>query len=116
MLIAEDDEGVRETTTDILTGEGYEVLEAADGEAALAVLAGSSVDVLLLDLAMPRLNGVEVLRQIEAPPPAVIVHSALALFHEEDVRREAGQKLFCVLRKPVAPAELISAVARATQS
>ena len=116
MLIAEDNQALRETTSDILAGEGYEVVEAADGEAALAVLAGSSVDVLILDLAMPRLNGVEVLRQIDPPPPAVIVHSALALFHEDDLRREAGHKLFCVLRKPVAPGELISAVSRATDS
>lgn len=116
VLIAEDDQGLRETTSDILTGEGYEVLEAADGEEALAVLAGSSVDVVILDLAMPRVNGVEVLRQIDAPPPVVIVHSALALFHEDDLRREAGHKLFGVLRKPVAPAELLSAVSRAAQN
>ena len=116
VLIAEDDQGLRETTNDILTGEGYEVLEAANGEEALAVLAGSSVDVLILDLAMPRLNGVEVLRQIDPPPPVVIVHSALALFHEDDLRREAGHKLFCVLHKPVPPAELLSAVSRAAQN
>ena len=114
VLVAEDDRGLRETTSDILTGEGFDVVEAADGEAALAVLAGASVDVLVLDLAMPRVNGVEVLRRIEGPPPVVIVCSALVLFDEDELREQVGYKLFRVLRKPVRPEELISAVAQAS--
>ena len=115
VLIADDDRGLRETTSEILTAEGYEVVEAADGEEALVVLNGTSVDVLVLDLAMPGVDGVEVLRRINAPPPVVIVCSALALFDEGDLHRQAGHKLFRVLRKPVAPHELISAVSEATQ-
>ena len=113
VLVAEDDRGLRETTTDILTAEGYDVLGAPDGRAALDLLAGSDVDVLVLDLAMPRMSGVELLESINVPPPTVIICSALAYYDASEVREQVGSKVFRLLFKPVPPARLITAVAEA---
>src|ERR1700752_3755322 len=76
ILIAEDDEGLRESLTALLRSDEHEILQAGDGEDALRVLQGGAVDVLVLDLHMPKLDGAELLGQIDVPPPEVIIYSA----------------------------------------
>ena len=66
VLVADDDEMFRELVTEILTQGGYAVVRAEDGQAALDALRQSSVDLLLADLRMPGLDGLEVLRQLRA--------------------------------------------------
>ena len=55
ILVAEDEENIRETLADLLSGEGYEVTTAADGEAAIAAWSGASepFDLVMLDVMMP---------------------------------------------------------------
>jgi len=113
VLIADDHRGTRQSLADIMKAEGYLVVEAEDGRAALGVLAASSVDVLLLDLAMPHVDGIEVLRQIDSPPPVVIVYSAFDYYEPDEVQGQVGFKVFRSLRKPVAPPRLVSVVADA---
>ncbi len=62
ILIADDEEGIRESLTLIL-GEEYELVFAEDGEQALAKLQNDSFDVVLLDIKIPKLDGIEVLRR-----------------------------------------------------
>ncbi len=64
VLVVDNDDGIRETARFLLEDAGYEVVEAADGEAALQVLLDSSGPlVVLLDIVMPRVDGIDVLRQ-----------------------------------------------------
>lgn len=88
-------------------------MEAADGERALQILRERRVDVLILDLHLPRVDGVTVLHQIGPPPPIVIVHSAFEFYSPDQVGRDVGQRVFRMLRKPVPPPQLLSAVAEA---
>jgi len=113
LLIAEDHDGMRATLAEIMRAEGYQVMEARDGQVALDALSASPVDVLILDLNMPRVNGMEVLRQLDAPPPMVIVYSAFASYTPEELVSKVGSKVFRSLQKPVAPPRLVSAVADA---
>lgn len=110
ILIAEDDEPLRSTLAELLTTDRHCVLEAGDGEAALEVLRDGDVDVLVLDLHMPKMDGVELLNTIDVPPPAVIVYSAFEFFDAHELRQRLGTKIKESLRKPVPPAVLISAV------
>jgi CheY-like chemotaxis protein len=110
ILIAEDHVALRETVRDILATQGYAVVEAQDGLATVDVLQDSSIDVLILDLHMPGIDGVEVLRRIDPPPPVVIIHSAFEFYTPQDVRAQAGSKIFRYLRKPVPPLEFLSTV------
>ena len=66
ILIVDDDEGVRQTMAEVLSIEGYEVVEAASGEEAIAAAMGTRIDSFLLDMEMPRMSGIEVCRAIRA--------------------------------------------------
>jgi len=66
LLLVDDDAHIRQLLSEIGSREGFEVLEAADGAAALEMLHRRHMDLVLLDLHMPRVNGLEVLRAVRA--------------------------------------------------
>lgn len=66
ILVTDDDPAIRDVLTRFLTARGFEVLTAADGREALKILKSDPPDIVLLDIAMPRLNGIEVLRRMQA--------------------------------------------------
>jgi adenylate cyclase len=68
ILVVDDNESNREILTRRLTREGHRVMAAAGGRAALDLLAAERVDVVLLDVMMPEMNGYEVLQQLKANP------------------------------------------------
>ena len=69
ILVVEDDLFLRELYTDILTGEGYKVEAAADGEEALQKIKVGGYDLVLLDIIMPKMDGLSVMRQVQNAPP-----------------------------------------------
>ena len=115
VLVADDNAGIRDTTAMILRGLGYQVVEAADGEEAIAKLATEAFDVAVLDVRMPKRDGVWVVEHIDPapPPPGVVLASAYAFDH--DVRARLGDRVCRYLRKPVPPQELIDAVGHAAE-
>src|SRR5687768_10494296 len=64
ILVVEDDFDTRYILSLILKTEGYEVITAADGECALAVAGQEKPDLIITDISMPRLNGIELTRKI----------------------------------------------------
>jgi CheY-like chemotaxis protein len=109
VLIADDEPIITETLTDILSDEGYEVAAVNDGLTAVRDSIRLSPDVILLDVSMPKLNGVEAAKRILSSfPEARIVlfsgHAETAGLLEE--AREAGYE-FEVLAKPVKPQSLL---------
>lgn len=66
LLLVDDDPQIRQLLSDVGSREGFEVLEAADGAAAIQMLHRRHMDLVLLDLHMPRVNGLEVLRAVRA--------------------------------------------------
>ena len=66
VLVADDDEGIVEVLRDFLAVDGFDVLTAGNGPAALALLAHAQVDCVLLDVMMPGLSGFELCRQVRA--------------------------------------------------
>jgi DNA-binding response OmpR family regulator len=66
LLLVDDDYQIRQLLSEVGVREGFEVLEAADGAAALEMLQRRHIDLVLLDLHMPRVNGLEVLRSVRA--------------------------------------------------
>ena len=69
ILVVEDDLFLRELYTDILTAEGYKVEGAADGEEALQKIKFGGYDLILLDIIMPKMDGLEVMKQVQNAPP-----------------------------------------------
>jgi class 3 adenylate cyclase len=66
VIIADDDEGVRHLVAQILERDGYQVLHAESGEQAIGMSAMLHVDAFLLDLNMPKMNGIQVCRTLRA--------------------------------------------------
>jgi two-component system response regulator MprA len=107
VLVVDDDPGIRESVTEVLTGEGYRVFQAADGAEALEQLAHLAERcVVLLDLAMPRMNGLEFLAELSRRGPIartpVLVMSANAHPGELD-----HPQVVALLRKPFELDELL---------
>jgi two-component system, chemotaxis family, chemotaxis protein CheY len=80
ILVVEDDENIRELVDVILSGAGYQVLTAPDGEAALQVIGSARPDLVLLDMRMPIMDGWEFARRYRARPephaPIVVLTAA----------------------------------------
>ena len=73
ILVVEDETTLRETLVDALESEGFRVIDAADGRAALARFRADKPDLVLLDLMLPELSGIEVCRIIRAESGVPIV-------------------------------------------
>lgn len=73
ILLADDDEAIREMIRYPLEQEGFDVVVAADGVQALDILARTQVDLLILDIMMPRLDGLEVCRRVRATSNVPII-------------------------------------------
>ena len=108
VLVVDDEPDVRTSVADILRDAGYEVEEAADGDEALAVLARGEVSAMLLDLVMPRCDGIAVMDALPDPPPVLVISA-----HRIDAsaRNKLGPKVVDFLEKPVPPRELLARVA-----
>jgi two-component system cell cycle response regulator DivK len=68
ILVVEDQEDLRGVLRDLLTGSGYTVLEAGDGEAGVAKAKSDRPDLILMDLQMPVIDGYEATRRIKVDP------------------------------------------------
>lgn len=77
ILIVDDDKSIRKTLRDILEFEKYEIDEAADGLECIVKIKQSSFDVIIMDVKMPRMDGMEAIEKIQhlAPDTPVVMIS-----------------------------------------
>jgi two-component system, NtrC family, response regulator HydG len=84
VLLADRDEVFCKNIAAVLRREGYTVITAPDGEQALLAAQGRQIDVLMLDINLPILNGVEVYRRVRAIQPDILGGIILGFAHEID--------------------------------
>jgi DNA-binding response OmpR family regulator len=84
VLVVEDDAAIRRGLVDALRFQGYEVLEAGDGHAGLAQGLTAGCDLLLLDLVLPGVDGLQILRQVRLAQPTCPVIVLTARGEEDD--------------------------------
>ena len=110
ILVVDDERNIRLTLRATLEGLGADVLEAADGDAALALTAKQRCDVVLLDLRMPGLDGLEVLRRLRASVPSarVVVITAHGTVDAAVDAMKLGAADF--LQKPFEPSQVRAVV------
>ena len=105
VLVVDDDPQVRAMLADALRQDGFEVEEAPSGEAALRLLERRMPELVLLDIMMPGLDGIETCRRIRARSEVpIILLSALGRDEDIELGLAAGANDYC--RKPVGLAEL----------
>lgn len=116
ILVVEDTELLRRIYTDKLTQEGYQVIAAQDGMDCLAQLRANKVDLVLLDLIMPRMSGLEALDAIKSDPrtkdvPVIILSN---LGQDADIQRGLDMGASDYLIKNAAKPADVSVKIRAT--
>jgi DNA-binding response OmpR family regulator len=113
ILIVEDEKVLNDAYTTILKKEGYKVLSAYDGEEALSIAETNHIDLILLDLRMPKVNGIEFLKAYDLAgqdnPPIVIVFSNLDMQTEIDEAFSLGATKY-MLKAWASPKELVKLV------
>ncbi|MDQ3283349.1 MAG: response regulator [Acidobacteriota bacterium] len=112
VLVVEDDFATREALRKILESEGIQVDVAADGEKAIGCFAQRRYDAVVLDLALPRLSGTDVMEYIASTDPARLASIVVVTGLEAAEIRMLFPTITETLSKPVMPTRLIAAVRR----
>lgn len=114
ILVADDNDLVREALCHVLKERGYDVVEAKDGEKALEIVSESHIDVAVIDIMMPSIGGLEV-RQVlndrKPPIPIILVTGQPEIVDslvEDDLDFQSGR--ISLLQKPVHPVKLLAEV------
>lgn len=113
VLVVDDEDVIRETVREILADEGYRVVAAPDATAVLDLAAREAPDVVLLDVWMPEMDGITLLRSIrqECPDARVIMISGHGSIHTAVAATRLGA--FDFIEKPLSLDGLLAAVERA---
>jgi len=92
ILLVDDTENIRTLLTELLSTMGYRVLEAKDGEEAMKLVEVGLIDLVMTDLKMPKMDGIELTRAIRRIEPAlpIIVYSAYRFIDTAPVALKAG--------------------------
>lgn len=112
IMVVDDDEDLRENLAEVLSGHDFTVTTAAGGEEALELLEQRPFDLILLDLVMPAMGGMEVLRRIREKTPRlpVIIFSAFATVENAvEAMRQGAQDY---ITKPFRLESLLASVRR----
>ena len=114
ILVVEDDEDNRRIVVKVLTTAGHRTLEAPDGQTAITLARQEHPDLIIMDLALPGMDGWEASRRLKADPKTadipIIALTAFAMRGDEERAREAGCDGY--LSKPCRPQTIRDAVQR----
>lgn len=111
ILLVDDVEGMREALKDVLVGAGYDVVAAKDGREAIGLATASAFDLVLTDVQMPDVDGVELLKWIKHNKPMpVVLMTAFSHIVETQKAFELGADEF--LTKPFRPTEAVGTLQR----
>ncbi len=116
VLVVDDEEAARQSLAEILRLEGYQVKTAANGEAAVKAVDGEEFELILLDIKMPGMDGLEVLKvvsDVSAESQVILLTAHGSLETAIDALRFGAHDY---LLKPATPKEILASVARAMDS
>ncbi len=112
VLYVEDNEFNRKIVRHLLGRTSYRLLEAGDGEAGVKTAREAVPDLIIMDIQLPKLSGLEATRQLHADPVTapipIIVITSFALAGDEEKARAAGAAAY--LAKPYSPRELLEMI------
>ena len=112
ILVVEDQDDNRQILRDLLTKAGFDLIEAENGEDAVASAQTSRPDLILMDIQLPILDGYEATRRIKADPDLksipIIVVTSYALSGDEEKARRAGCDDY--VAKPFSPRQLLAKI------
>lgn len=114
ILVIDDSASLRQVVAMALQGAGYNVLQACDGQAALALLDGRKIGMAICDVNMPKMNGIEFVKAAKALPAYRFLPILMLTTESQEARKEegkaAGAKAWMV--KPFSPSSMLNAVSK----
>lgn len=110
ILVVEDDEEIRSLARDMLSAAGYDVFDAENGEAALALLSRRSVDILFTDLVMPGLNGLDLAEEAVTRNPTLKILYTSGCAQHPSLGAARPRRSGAFLPKPYRQSELVARV------
>ncbi len=110
ILIIEDDNAIRQGLVDVLDLEGFDTIEAPDGEVGLERAIGAECDLILLDLMLPKLPGMDILRELRRVRPTMPVIILTARGEEQDRVTGLREGADDYVVKPFSRAELMARI------
>lgn len=110
ILITDDEPAIRESLALFLTGEGYSCEVAKDAQEAIEKANNHSFDIILMDLRMPRQNGLEAMKKIKKIDPDTIFIVITAYYHIEEAAMALKHGAAALLLKPIDFDELTSVI------
>lgn len=112
VLYVEDNEFNRKIVRQLLVRTSYRLIEATDGEAGVATAQEARPDLVIMDIQLPKMSGLEATRHLRADPATagipIIVITSFALAGDEEKAKEAGASAY--LAKPYSPRELLQTI------
>jgi two-component system response regulator AtoC len=115
ILVVDDEPGLRQTVSRILASEGYDTLTAAPGEAALAALAEDDADIVLCDLRMPKMSGLDFIDAYAAGNGRALVIAMSAYGDAETAIAAMQRGAYDYIQKPFRAEEVILCVRKAAE-
>jgi two-component system chemotaxis response regulator CheY len=114
ILIVDDSTSLRQIVKMALDGMGYNVIEATDGQAALALLDGREIGLVISDLNMPKMNGFEFVKAAKAKTAYRFLTVLMLTTENQTAKKEEGKAagVKAWMTKPFTPSSLQSAVSK----
>lgn len=116
VLVVDDDSNLRLSVTSALSENHYQVDQAADGEEAVNRIKAGNYNLVLLDVNMPRLSGLEVLKEIKSHDPSIIVIVLTAFSNIRDAVTATKEGAYNYLEKPIKAENLVYIVDKALRA
>jgi len=112
ILYVEDNELNRKIVRDLLKRTAYRLIEAHDGEAGVAMALEQRPDLVLMDIQLPKISGMDAIRRLRAEPATaatpIIAITSFALSGDEQKAKDAGATAY--LAKPYSPFDLLNLI------
>lgn len=112
IMTVDDSASVRQMVGFALKGAGYQVIEAVDGKDALAKINGSPPNMVITDLNMPNMNGIELIKALRVLPACKFMPIVLLTTESQDAKKQEGRAAGATgwIVKPFKPDQLLAVV------
>jgi two-component system chemotaxis response regulator CheY len=112
IMTVDDSASVRQMVSFTLKGAGYDVMEAVDGKDAIIKIDGLDINMLITDLNMPRMNGIELIKQVRSRPQFKFIPIIMLTTESQDSMKQQGKAAGATgwIVKPFKPEQLTAVV------
>lgn len=112
ILIVDDSVSMRQLVSFALKDAGYEIIAAADGKEALSKLDGTKISMIITDLNMPEMDGIELIRQLRGIPGYKYIPIVMLTTESQEAKKQEGKQAGASgwIVKPFTPNQLIEVI------